>query len=90
KFKKFLTSVALGMRPATMWDGIDEASGGYLIVKKDGNVVAYHLYNRNHFEEYLLKNTKFDTASTSRHDFGEIYEVDGSNFLNLNLQIRFF
>ncbi len=89
KFKKFLTSVALGMRPASIWDGVDEASGGYLIVKKDGNVVAYHLYNRNYFEDYLLNNTKFETASTSRHDFGEVYEVDGLYYLNLNLQIRF-
>ena len=70
KFNKFLTAVALGMKPATIWDGIDEASGGYIIVKKQGDVLAYHIYNRNYFEEYLLKNTKYETASTSRHGFG--------------------
>lgn len=89
KFKKFLTSVALGMRPATEWDGIDEASGGYIIVTREGSVLAYHIYNRNYFEEYLLKNTKYETASTSRHDFGELYEENGDTHMKLNLQIRF-
>lgn len=89
KFKKFLTSVALGMRPATEWNGIDEASGGYIIVTREGNVLAYHIYNRNHFENYLLNNTKYETASTSRHDFGELYEENGETHIKLNLQIRF-
>lgn len=89
KFKKFLTAVALGMKPATIWDGIDEANGGYIIVTKQGDVLVYHIYNRNYFEEYLLNNTKYETASTSRHDFGEVYSEDGEDFIKLNLQIRF-
>lgn len=89
KFKKFLTAVALGMKPGSIWDGIDEATGGYIIVTKEGNVLAYHIYNRNSFEEYLLKNTKYETASTSRHEFGEVYSDDGEEYINLNLQIRF-
>ena len=89
KFKKFLTAVALGMKPATVWDGMDEASGGYIIVTKEGNVLAYHIYNRNDFEEYLLQNTKYETASTTRHDFGKIYTEFGVDFIKLNLQVRF-
>lgn len=89
KFKKFLASVALGMKPATEWDGMDEANGGYIIVTKEGDVVAYHIYNRNCFEEYLLNNTKYETASTSRHGFGEAYTEGYKQFIKLNLQIRF-
>lgn len=89
KFKKFLTAVALGMKPATVWDGTDEATGGYIIVTKEGNVLAYHIYNRNYFEEYLLQNTKYETASTTRHDFGKIYTELGVDFIKLNLQVRF-
>ena len=89
KFKKFLCSCALGMKPATVWDGLDEATGGYIVVTKEGNVLAYHIYNRNYFEEYLLKNTKYETASTSRHDFGEVYSENGEDFIKLNLQVRF-
>lgn len=89
KFKKFLTAVALGMKPATVWDGLDEATGGYIVVTNEGNVLAYHIYNRNYFEEYLLSNTKYETASTSRHDFGEVYSENGEDFIKLNLQVRF-
>ena len=89
KFKKFLTAVALGMKPATVWDGLDEATGGYIVVTKEGNVLAYHIYNRNYFEEYLLSNTKYETASTSRYDFGEVYSENGEDFIKLNLQVRF-
>ena len=89
KFKKFLTAVALGMKPATVWDSLDEATGGYIVVIKEGNVLTYHLYNRNYFEEYLLSNTKYETASTSIHDFGEVYSENGEDFIKLNLQVRF-
>ena len=89
KFKKFLTAIALGMKPATIWDGIDDANGGYIIVTKQGDILAYHIYNRNYFEEYLLNNTKYETASTSRHGFGEVYSEGGEDFIKLNLQIRF-
>jgi len=89
KFKKFLTAVALGIKPATVWDGLDEDTGGYIVVTKEGNVLAYHIYNRNYFEEYLLNNTKYKIASTSRNDFGEVYSENGENFIKLNLQVRF-
>ena len=89
KFKKFLCSVALGMMPSKEWDGHDEANGGYIIVKEDGDILAYHLYNRDKFETYLLNNTKFERGSTSRHGFATIYKDSGKYYINLNLQIRF-
>ena len=89
KFKKFLCSIALGMMPSKEWDGLDEANGGYIIVKDDGDVLAYHIYNRDAFEGYLLKNTKFEKGSTSKHGFASLYEENGKMFINLNLQIRF-
>lgn len=91
KFKRFLYSVALGMMPSKDWDGQDEANGGYVIVKQNGDVVAYHIYNRNAFESYLLDNTKFEKASTTKHDFASLYKDSNNNniYINLNLQIRF-
>ena len=56
------------MKPAKPWDGLDEANGGYIIVKADGEILAYHIYNRNFFEQYLLDNTYLERASTSRQD----------------------
>ena len=83
------TDVALGMMPSKVWTGKHDATGGYLVIKDNGDVLCYHIYNRNEFENYLLNNTKLDTASSTRHDFGKIYESNGKLYFKLNLQIRF-
>lgn len=89
KIKRFLTDIALGMMPSKVWTGEYDATGGYLIVKADGEILCYHIYNKNEFENYLLANTKLDTASSTRHEFGKIYEENGQLYFKLNLQIRF-
>lgn len=89
KIKRFLTDIALGMMPSKVWTGELEATGGYLVVKEDGEILCYHIYNRNEFEDYLLNNTKLDTASSNRHTFGTVYRADNKQFFKLNLQIRF-
>ena len=90
KFKNLLINVALGMTPAKEWDGKYEANGGYLVVKKDGDIVCYHFYDRNQLEDYLVKNTNFDNPSRSRYHYGSIYrEKDGKAYVKLCLQIRF-
>ena len=90
KMKKFLCAVALGLQPATAWDGRAEANGGYIVVTPEGEVKAYHIYNRDSFEEYLFDGTKFDRGSTTRHDFASLYKFDKDElYLKLNLQIRF-
>lgn len=89
KIKRFLSDIALGMMPSKVWTGQYDATGGYLIVKENGEVLCYHIYNKNEFENYLFNNTKLETASSSRHDFGSIYEQGGELYFKLNLQIRF-
>lgn len=91
KIKRFLSSIALGMTPNKNWDGYTEAHGGYIIVKENGGVVCYHLYNRDKFEDYLFNNVKLDTPSTTRHKFGKPYKEKeiGEKRIKFNLQIRF-
>jgi type II restriction enzyme len=89
KLKRFLTDVALGMTPSKVWTGKFDATGGYIIVKADGDILCYHIYNRNEFEDYLVANTKLDTASTTRHEFGFVFKDNGDYYIKLNLQIRF-
>ncbi|RJE74242.1 HpaII family restriction endonuclease [Reichenbachiella sp. MSK19-1] len=89
KIKRFLTDIALGMMPSKVWTGKLDATGGYLVVKDDGEVLCYHIYNRNEFEDYLLNNTKLETASSSRHGFGIITKEGDALVFKLNLQIRF-
>lgn len=89
KVKRLLTDIALGMTPATVWSGTNDATGGYLVVKADGDVLCYHIYNRNQFEDYLFSNTKFDTPSSTRYDFGGIFKHNEKQLFKLCLQIRF-
>ena len=89
KIKNFLTDIALGMTPATAWTGEYQATGGYIIVREDGEILCYHLYNHNEFQEYLFKNTRFDTPSATRYKFGSIYKENKKLYINLNLQLRF-
>ena len=89
KIKRLLTDIALGMMPSKVWTGELDATGGYLVVKEDGEILCYHIYNRNEFEDYLIVNTKLETASSTRHDFGSIFSEGEELFFKLNLQIRF-
>lgn len=89
KFKDFLCAKALGMDPGRPWNGTDDANGGYIVAKPDGEVVAFHIHNRDTFKEYLLENTVFERASTKRHNFASIYSEREKLLIKLNMQIRF-
>ena len=78
----------MGIKPA-VGDGVDKATKRCIIVTKEGNVLVYYIHNRNYFEEYLLKNTKYETASTSRYNFGGVYSENRSDNIKLDLQVRF-
>lgn len=68
KIKRFLQDCALGMVPEKPWLGIYDATGGQIIVKEDGQVVCYHIYEQNRFLNYLFNSTKFEGASTSEDE----------------------
>lgn len=89
KFKKFLCACALGMTPEKVWEGGEDANGGYIVVKNDGSVVCYHIYNRTDFEQYLFDYTYFERASTSRYHYMEVYKDNDQYKIKLNLQVRF-
>lgn len=89
KVKQFLLAFALGMTASKAWHGKFNANGGFIVVKEDGEIVCYHFFDRNDLEDYLFFNTRFETPSTSRHNFGSIYEINGEFFMKLNLQVRF-
>ena len=90
KLSRFLEAVALGMKPSRPWGGETDATGGYLIVKRDGNLIAFYIYNRDRFKHYLIHNTFLEIASSTRHGFMEVYQDSARrNLIKLNLQIRF-
>ena len=89
KIKSLMVCTALGMLPATPWNGRYEATGGYIVVKKDGDVICFHIYDRNLLEDYLFHNTKFETPKNERYQMGQIYKIDDKYYFDLVLQIRF-
>lgn len=89
RIKGFLRAIALGMVPATQWNARLSTYGGYLVALADGRIVCMHLENDDDFRDYLYSATKLETASTTRHQFGEVYESKGGLEFKLNLQIRF-
>ena len=84
------------MKAGSLWTGAFNASGGFIAVKKDGELLCYHIYNWNDFQDYLLNNTKIDLPDSKPHrcDYGriltatEVEETEGS-YIKLNFQIRF-
>lgn len=103
KIKRFLSEVAMGMTSETPWLGEYDSFGGVIIVKKDGDIVCFHIYDFNLFRNYLLNNTRFEQPSTGEDEnipgtprsigkkyyFGWLYELDKELYIKLNLQIRF-
>lgn len=98
KIKKFLEAVALGMKPGNSWTGLEDANGGYIIVKSNGDLVTFLIYDRKLFLDYLFNNTKLDQPSIGKLNknkketvppIGRIYEENGELFISLPLQIRF-
>lgn len=90
KMKNVMMAAAMGLMPSKEWNGVYTADGGYLVVRKDGDVVCYHFYNVDEVKNYLYHNTRFENGSRSRHGFGSLYrEEDGQVYIKFNLQIRF-
>ncbi len=73
--KVLLLDAALGMTPAKEWSCRYDANGGYIVVRKDGEIVCYHFYNRNDVEDYLYYNTRFERPSRSRYKYGNLFRV---------------
>lgn len=93
KLQEFLIACGLGMSPSKPWGGGYEADGGYVIVKRDGVLVTFYVVDgelKTRLGQYLLANCFLDTASTTRHGFGDIVKEEpaGESFIDLNLQIR--
>lgn len=89
KLKHLLTSAALGLMPSKKWNGKYDANGGYLVVKKDGEILCYHFYDKNRFEDFLFSNAYLEKGKTRRHGYASLYRAeDGKVYFKLNLQIR--
>ena len=91
KVKQLLVASALGMTAANPWNGEYEATGGYIVVLKSGEIISYHFYDTSEFENYLFENTILDSPSSSqkKHSFAMVKDESKGLHFDLCLQIRF-
>ena len=68
KIARFLHDAAMGMTPETPWNGFYNADGGQIVVKKDGDIVCYHIYELNRFRKYLLDSTRLEQPATGEDE----------------------
>ena len=89
KIKRLLVNILLGFFAGKKWDGKNLANGT-IVMKKTGDCVGFHILQIENLKEYLYREIKLDTPSTTRHRFGQVYlEKDKKLYLKLNLQLRF-
>ena len=88
RIKDYLKAVLLGMFSSKKWDG-NYTDNGSILVRKQGDLVLYHVIKDKILKDYLFYNTKLDTPSSTRHRFGNLYKEKNQTFIKLNLQIRF-
>ncbi|VWL85954.1 HpaII family restriction endonuclease [Oceanivirga miroungae] len=90
KLEDFLLAISFNMNPSENWDGEKKVNGGIIVVSNDGNVYVLDLvYHEKEVKEYLLKNTKLDSPSSTRYDMLNLRKENGKIVFTLNLQVRY-
>lgn len=89
KIANLLLCTFTGMRLGSPWNGRQEVNGGYIVVKNNGDVVAFHSTIADEFKDFLVAKILMESPSHSRHKDMFIYKEDGKYYLKLALQLRF-
>lgn len=89
KMKQFLLALALGMRPAKIFNGTDSALEGLLMTDTQGNVLCYHKNDRQTLADYLYLNTRFEKGPLDKDHYGFLEKENGKWYFKLNVKIGF-
>jgi type II restriction enzyme len=89
KIAHMLLCIFTGLRLGSKWDGRQSVNGGYIVVKNNGDVVAFHSTISDEFKDFLVAKMHMESPSHSRHKDMVIYKEDGRYFIKLALQLRF-
>jgi type II restriction enzyme len=85
--KQFLLALALGMRPAKIYNGTDSAVEGMLLVSGNGEVLCYHKSDKAVFEDFLYLNTRFEKGAVEKDKYGFLERENGVYYFKLNAKI---
>lgn len=89
KIAQLLLCTFTGMKLGKKWDGRQSVNGGYIVVKNNGDVVAFHSTIADEFKDFLVTKMTMESPSHSRHKDMEIFKEGDKYFLKLALQLRF-
>ena len=87
KMKQFLLALALGMRPAKIYNGTDSAVEGILLIDGNGEVLCYHKAEKKTFEDFLYLNTRLEKGSVDKDKYGFLERENGVYYFKLNVKI---
>lgn len=89
KIGTLLFDMFTGMRLSKDWDGRASVNGGYIVVKNNGEVLAYHTIIADQFKDFLINSLAFESPSASRHDYMRVFKEGDEFKIKFNMQIRF-
>ena len=87
KMKQFLMALALGMRPAKIYNGTDSAVEGIFLIDASGEVLCYHKSERKTMEDFLYFNTRFEKGPVEKDKYGFLERENGVYYFKLNAKI---
>ena len=87
KVKELLLALAMGLRPAKLYNGTDSAIAGFLFVTGDGEVLCYQRAFRQTFADFLFQNSRLEKGSTEKDKYGYLERENGVYYFKLNLKI---
>jgi len=89
KVSNFLYDCFTGMKFGKDWTGRSQCTGGFIVLKRDGDVVAYHSTIADEFKDFLIDKMNMEAPSHKRHKDMVIYKDNDKYYLKLALQLRF-
>lgn len=89
KIKQFLVALALGLRPAKMFDGTESAVAGFILVDGRGNLLCYQKADRETMADYLFTHTRLEKGLPDKDKYGYLERENRAYYLKLNLKIGF-
>lgn len=89
KIKEFLLALAMGMRPAKQYNGLDSAVSGFVMVDAKGQMLAYRKTERQTFANFLFNHTRLEKGSPEKDKYGYLERENRAYHLKLNLKIGF-
>lgn len=87
KIKQFLMALALGMRPAKIYNGQDSAIEGILFLNGSGELLCYHKSEKQVMENFLFLNTRLEKGSLDKDKYGFLEKENGTYYFKLNAKI---